>query len=78
MKSERNKIIVEDWQLIVNKPVYFSMEKILEWLEVHPEFLITFFGSIIQDRYLILKASVQSVKNGIIYKRRVRFCRAKL
>jgi hypothetical protein len=34
---------------------------------VQPEFLITSFGSITQDRYLIPKTSVQSFKNGIIY-----------
>ena len=68
MESERNNIIVEDWQSVVNKPVYSSNGKDIGIVRtVQPEFLITSFGSITQDRYLIPKTSIQSFKNGIIY-----------
>lgn len=68
MGSERNNMVVEDWQSVVNKPVYSSNGKDIGIVRaVQPEFLITSFGSITQDRYLIPKTSIQSFKNGIIY-----------
>jgi sporulation protein YlmC with PRC-barrel domain len=68
MEPEKKNIIVEDWQSLVNKPVYSSNGKDIGIVRsVQPKFLITSFGSITQDRYLIPKTSVQSFKNGIIY-----------
>ena len=68
MEAERNNIVVEDWQAVVNKPVYSSNGKDIGIVRaVQPEFLITSFGSITKDRYLIPKTSIQSFKNGIIY-----------
>lgn len=68
MESKRKNIIVEDWQALVNKPVYSSNGKDIGIVRsVQPESLITSFGSITQDRYLIPKISVQSFKNEIIY-----------
>ncbi len=47
MESERNNIIVEDWQSVVNKPVYSSNGKDIGIVRaVQPESLITSFGSI--------------------------------
>jgi sporulation protein YlmC with PRC-barrel domain len=61
-------MIVEDWQSLVNKPLYSSNGKDIGIVRsVQPQFLITSFGSITQDRYLIPKTSVQSIKDGIIY-----------
>jgi hypothetical protein len=61
-------MIVEDWQSLVNKPLYSSNGKDIRIvLSVQPQFLMTSFGSIIQDRYLIPKTSVKSIKDGIIY-----------
>ena len=68
MDSKRNNMIVEDWQSLVNKPLYSSNGKDIGIVRsVQPQFLITSFGSITQDRYLISKTSVQSIKDGIIY-----------
>jgi len=68
MDSNRNNMIVEDWQSLVNKPLYSSNGKDIGIVRsVQPQFLITSFGSITQDRYLIPKTSVQSIKDGIIY-----------
>ncbi|HZB63786.1 MAG TPA: PRC-barrel domain-containing protein [Nitrososphaeraceae archaeon] len=68
MESERKNISVENWQALVNKPVYSSDGKDIGVVRsVQPESLITSFGSITQDRYLIPKTSIQSFKNGIIY-----------
>jgi len=61
-------MIVEDWQSLVNKPLYSSNGKDIGIVRsVQPQFLITSSGSITQDRYLIPKTSVQSIKDGIIY-----------
>ena len=68
MDSNRNNMIVEDWQSLVKKPLYSSNGKDIGIVRsVQPQFLITSFGSITQDRYLIPKTSVQSIKDGIIY-----------
>ena len=68
MESKRKNTIVEDWQALVNKPIYSSNGKDIGIVRsVQPESLIASFGSITQDRYLIPKTSVQSFKNGIIY-----------
>lgn len=68
MESKRKNIIVEDWQSLVNKPVYSSNGKDIGIVEaVQPEFLITSFGSISKDKYLIPKTSFQSINNGILY-----------
>ena len=68
MESGRKNISVENCQALVNKPVYSSDGKDIGVVRsVQPESLITSFGSITQDRYLIPKTSIQSFKNGIIY-----------
>jgi sporulation protein YlmC with PRC-barrel domain len=68
MESKRKNIIVEDWQSLVNKPVYSNNGNDIGIVEaVQPEFLITSFGSISKDKYLIPKTSIQSINNGILY-----------
>ena len=68
MESEKKNIIVEDWQSLVNKPVYSSNGKDIGIVRaIQPEFFITSFGSITKDKYLIPKTSIQSIDNGIIY-----------
>jgi len=68
MESERKNRIVEDWQSLVNKPVYSSNGKDIGIVQaIQPKFFITSFGSITKDRYLIPKASLQSINSGIIY-----------
>ena len=47
MESDRKNIIVEDWQSLVNKPVYSSDGKDIGIVKsIQPEFFITTFGSI--------------------------------
>ena len=47
MDSNRNNMIVEDWQSLVNKPLYSSNGKDIGIVRsVQPQFLITSFGSI--------------------------------
>ena len=66
MESNGNNLIIEDWQSLVNKPVYSSNGNDIGIVRsVQPEFLITSYGSITQDRYLIPKSSVQSFKNAV-------------
>ena len=68
MESDRKNIIVEDWQSLVNKPVYSSNGKDIGIVKsIQPEFFITTFGSIAKDKFLIRKTSLQSINNGIIY-----------
>ena len=80
MDSNRNNMIVEDWQSLVKKPLYSSNGKDIGIVRsVQPQFLITSFGSITQDRYLIPKTSVQSIKDGIhLHKGRFGFSRTDL
>jgi hypothetical protein len=67
MVSEKENRIVEDWQSLVNKPVYSSNGKDIGIVQaIQPEFFITSHGSITKDRYLIPKTSLQSINDGII------------
>ena len=68
MVSERENRTVEDWQSLVNKPVYSSNGKDIGIVKsIQPEFFITTFGSITKDKFLIPKTSLQSINNGILY-----------
>lgn len=68
MESDRKNIIVEDWQSLVNKPVYSSNGKDIGIVKsIQPEFFITTVASITKDKFLIPKTSLQSINNGIIY-----------
>jgi rRNA processing protein Gar1 len=68
METDKNKVIVEDWQSIVNKPVYSSNGKDIGVVRsIQPESFISSFGPVTPDKYLIPKSSIQTIKNGIIY-----------
>jgi len=68
MESDRKNVIVEDWQSLVNKPVYSSNGKDIGIVKsIQPEFFIATSGSISKDKFLIPKTSLQSINNGIIY-----------
>ena len=68
MASERENRVIEDWQSLVNKPVYSSNGKDIGVVQtIQPEFFITSFGSISKERYLIPKTSLQSINSGIVY-----------
>jgi hypothetical protein len=50
---------IDDWQKIVNKPVFSKDGKDIGVVEsVQPERIITKYGPLIQDKYLIPKSSI--------------------
>jgi hypothetical protein len=58
----------EDWQVLVNKPVYSSDGKDIGVVsEVQPQKFIVQYGPITPDKYIIPKSSVQNFKDGIVY-----------
>jgi sporulation protein YlmC with PRC-barrel domain len=68
METDKYNVIVEDWQSIVNKPVYSSDGKDIGVVRsVQPEYFISSFGPVTPEKYLIPKSSIQTIKNGIIY-----------
>jgi len=68
METDKNNVIVEDWQTIVNKPVYSKNGKDIGIVRsVQAEYFISSYGPITHDQYLIPKTSIQTIKNGIIY-----------
>ena len=68
MVTDKNNVIVEDWQSIVNKPVYSSDGKDIGVVRsVQPEYFISSFGPVTPEKYLVPKSSIQTIKNGIIY-----------
>ena len=68
MEIEKKNFTVEDWQALVNKPVYTSNGKDIGVVRsVQPQFIISSLGRVTEDKYLIPKTSVQTIENGIIY-----------
>ncbi|MEW6605767.1 MAG: hypothetical protein AB1351_13925 [Thermoproteota archaeon] len=61
-------MIIEDWQALVNKPVFTSDGKdVGVVLQVQPEKLVVTYGPITPDKYLIPKSSIMSIEKGVIY-----------
>lgn len=61
-------MIIEDWQALVNKPVFTSDGKDVGVVsQVQPEKLVVTYGPITPDKYLIPKSSITSVEKGVIY-----------
>ncbi len=59
---------VEDWQSLVNKPVFSSDGKDIGVVsQVQPEKLVVTYGPITPDKYLIPKSSITSIEKGVIY-----------
>jgi hypothetical protein len=68
MVSKRENRVVEDWQSLVNKPVYSKNGKDIGVVQtIQPESFITSYGPISKSRYLIPKTSLQSINSGIVY-----------
>ncbi len=68
METEKKNFIVEDWQAVVNKPVYTSDGKDIGVVRsVQPQFIVSSLGRVTEDKYLIPKTSVQIIENGIVY-----------
>ena len=65
METDKNNVIVEDWQSIVNKPVYSSDGKDIGVVRsVQPEYFISSFGPVTPDKYLIPKSSFKLLRMG--------------
>jgi sporulation protein YlmC with PRC-barrel domain len=68
METEKKNFIVEDWQAVVNKPVYTSNGKDIGVVRsVQPQFIVSALGRVTEDKYLIPKTSVQTIENGVVY-----------
>jgi rRNA processing protein Gar1 len=68
METDKNNVTIEDWQSIVNKPVYSRNGKDIGIVSsVQTDYFISSYGPITHDQYLIPKTSIESFKNGIIY-----------
>jgi hypothetical protein len=66
MVSDSNRI--DDWQSLVNKPVYASDGKQIGIVSsVQPEKLVVSYGPVTPDKYLIPKSSIKTFDNGIVY-----------
>jgi hypothetical protein len=66
MVSDSNRI--DDWQSLVNKPVYASDGKQIGIVSsIQPEKLVVSYGPITPDKYLIPKSSIKTFDNGIVY-----------
>jgi len=63
-------VAIDDWQSLVNKPVFSSDGKDVGVVaEIQPETLVVSYGPITPDKYLIPKTSVETVEKGVIYLR---------
>jgi len=63
-------VAIQDWQSLVNKPVFTSDGKDVGVVsEIQPEKLIVSYGPITPDKYLIPKTSVEDIIKGVIYLR---------
>lgn len=70
--TSNTMISIDDWQSLVNKPVFTSDGKDVGVVsEVQPEKLLVAFGPITPDKYLIPKASVESIEKGVVYLREI-------
>lgn len=59
---------MDDWQALVNKPVFTSDGRDVGVVsQIQPEKLIVAYGPITPDKYIIPKSSVTSIENGVIY-----------
>lgn len=61
-------MIIDDWQALVNKPVFTSDGKDVGVVsQIQPEKLVVTYGPITPDKYLIPKSSVASIEKGVVY-----------
>lgn len=59
---------VEDWQSLVNKPVYASDGKDIGIVsQIQPLHLIVTFGVIIPDKFNIPKTSIKNIHGGVVH-----------
>ena len=61
-------ISIDDWQTLVNKPVFTSDGKDVGVVsQIQPEKLIVTYGPITLDKYMIPKSSVRNIEKGVVY-----------
>jgi hypothetical protein len=66
--EEESTTRIEDWQALVNKPVYASDGKEIGVVsEIQPLHLIVTFGVMIPDKFNIPKTSIKKMDEGTIY-----------
>jgi hypothetical protein len=59
---------IDDWQVLVNKPVFASDGKEVGIVRsIQPNNLIISYGPVTPDKYLIPKSSVKNFTNGVLY-----------
>ena len=58
----------DDWQALVNKPVFTSDGKDVGVVsQIQPEKIIVTYGPITPDKYVIRKSSVRNIEHGVVY-----------
>ena len=61
-------ISIDDWQALVNKPVFTSDGKDVGVVsQIQPDKLVVSYGPVTPDKYLIPKSSVKNIKKGVVY-----------
>lgn len=59
---------LDDWQALVNKPVFTSDGKDVGVVsQIQPEKIIVTYGPITPDKYVIRKSSVRNIEHGVVY-----------
>jgi hypothetical protein len=59
---------LDDWQALVNKPVFTSDGKDVGVVsQIQPEKIIVTYGPITPDKYVIPKSSVKNIERGVVY-----------
>jgi hypothetical protein len=65
---DTNGNTIDDWQVLVNKPVFASDGKEVGIVRsIQPNNLIISYGPVTPDKYLIPKSSVKNFTNGVLY-----------
>jgi len=66
--TQKIMISIDDWQALVNKPVFTSDGKDVGVVtQIQPDKLVVSYGPITPDKYLIPKSSVKSIEKGVVY-----------
>ena len=61
-------IKIDDWQTLVNKPVFSSDGKDVGVVaDIQPEALLVTYGPITPDKYIIPKNSISRFEQGVVY-----------
>jgi hypothetical protein len=65
---DTNGNTIDDWQVLVNKPVFASDGKEVGIVRsIQTNNLIISYGPVTPDKYLIPKRSIKNFTNGVLY-----------